>query len=305
MTILAPVNSRAKFSPALRDFMATHRISHTNLLSTNPKTEKSEVQTYILHLAPADTSGFNVCPNAKNCKAICLNFAGNPVYMQAKQAARIRRTHAFYAEQTLFMQTLIASILHNINRQPNTEPVAIRLNGTSDICWENVAFYVDRDFERLLQIKFGLAGQFYGLWDNIFDLFNYAQRMLNRRLVWFYDYTKLSRDWDKCAKLGYHLTFSYDGWDNQTNLRIAKRALEAGVNVAAAFNIKRGDVLPLYVSAGLFSPDWHGRVFNVYDGDKSDFRPSDPTGGNIIGLRFKLPHGLPYSAADRERFCIA
>ena len=305
MPILSPVNPRAKFPATLRDFMNSHNISHTNLLSTNPKTEKSEVQTYTLHFAPAETSGFNVCPNARNCKAICLNFAGNPVYMQAKQQARIRRTRAFYADTNSFMQTLVASIAHHVTRQPNTEPIAIRLNGTSDICWENVAFSVDRDFERLLQVKFGFAGQFYGLWDNIFDLFRHAERMLNRRLVWFYDYTKLSRDWEKCARLGYHLTFSFDGWDNPTNLRIAKRAIEAGVNVAAAFNLKRKSTLPVYIDASQFSPDWQSRVLNVYDGDLSDFRPNDPIGGNIIGLRFKLPHGTPYTAADKSKFCIA
>jgi hypothetical protein len=298
MTILAPINARAKFPATLRDFMNAHNISHTNILSTNPKTEKSEVQTYILHLAPADTSGFNVCPNAKNCKAICLNFAGNPVYMEAKQAARIRRTQAFYVNSDRFMQTLVAAIAYNINRQPNTEPIAIRLNGTSDICWENIPFTVDREFERLLHVKFGLQGRFHGLWKSIFHFFNYAQKVMGRRLVWFYDYTKLSRDWEHCQTIGYHLTFSFDGWDNQTNLRLAKRAIEAGVNIAAAFNIKKGHNLPTVV-------DFMGRDLLIYDGDSSDFRPADPHGPVIIGLRFKLPHGTPYTEADRKRFCIA
>lgn len=298
MTILPPVNPRAKFPATLRDFMNAHNISHTNILSTNPKTDKSEVQTYILHLAPADTSGFNVCPNARNCKAICLNFAGNPVYMQAKQAARIRRTHALYDDQTLFIQTIVASIAYQLNRQPQTEPIAIRLNGTSDIAWENKPFTIDADFSRLLNVKFGLEGCFTGEWENIFALFKHAENMMGRRLVWFYDYTKLSRNWKYCERLNYHLTFSFDGWDNQTNLRIAKRALDNGVNVAAAFNVKRGQSLPTVA-------DFMGRELLIHDGDSSDFRPNDPHGPVIVGLRFKLPHGLPYSAADRERFCLA
>ena len=51
------------------------------LLSTgNPKVLKGIKQgynTYILHLAPADLSGFNTCPKATaGCKAACLNTAG-------------------------------------------------------------------------------------------------------------------------------------------------------------------------------------------------------------------------------------
>jgi len=52
-----------------------------NLLSTgNPKILKglkSGYNTYILHLAPADLSGYNTCPKATaGCKSACLNTAG-------------------------------------------------------------------------------------------------------------------------------------------------------------------------------------------------------------------------------------
>ena len=51
------------------------------LLSTgNPKILKGLAQgfnTYILHLAPAEESGYNVCPKATiGCKNGCLNKAG-------------------------------------------------------------------------------------------------------------------------------------------------------------------------------------------------------------------------------------
>lgn len=304
MTILAPINSRAKLTETLRKFAADHAADFKTILSTNPKTDKSEIQTYILHLAPAETSGFNVCPNAQNCRKICLHFAGNPVYMNAKQAARIRRTQAFYADRNGFMQTIVAAIAHNINKQPNSEPIAIRLNGTSDICWENVSFTVDKEFSRLLNVKFGIPGDYVKEWANIFELFNYAQTVLNRRLVWFYDYTKLSRNWAKCAELGYHLTFSFDGWDNQINLRIAKNALNSGVNVAAAFMVKRGKQLPTLAEVTTILGGDNLTFLPVYDGDLSDFRPADPVGGHIIGLRFKLPHGIKYSDADKAAFCM-
>lgn len=301
--ILTAANSRAKMTAALQAFSASSGIKHTNILSTNPKTEKSATQTYILHLAPAETSGFNVCPNAQNCKKICLHFAGNPVYMQAKQAARIRRTQALYIAPHEFMQTLVAAILHNVNKQPNAEPVAIRLNGTSDICWENIEFNVSAEFSRLLNVKFGVPGDYSGQW-NIFALFQTMQTNIGRRLVWFYDYTKLSRNWAKCAQLDYHLTFSFDGWNNATNLRLAKRALENGVNVAAAFNIKKGKTLPTLADVSAIVGGKNLSFLPVCDGDLTDFRPSDPTGGHIIGLRFKLPHGIAYTDAEKSAFCM-
>jgi hypothetical protein len=43
----------------------------------------------------------------------------------------------------------------------------------------------------------------------------------------------------------------------------------------------------------------------VYDGDLSDYRPNDPPGGQIIGLRFKLPRSTQYDANDTAKFCLA
>lgn len=303
------INSRAKLPADLRRFCEAFNITPKNILSTNPKTEKNKVQTYILHLAPAETSGVNVCPNAQNCKAICLHFAGNPVYMNAKQAARIRRTQALHNDQQRFIELLVCAIADKIRQR--SETIAIRLNGTSDICWENLRFKVSPEFSRLLNVKYGLEGNFaiINSWSNIFELFNHASNMAGRQLVKFYDYTKLSRNWKYCQDLGYHLTFSFDGWDNALNLKIARRALLAGVNVAAAFNIKRGGKLPDCIDATPFnlpeSATFTGHVLAVIDGDLTDYRPSDAPGGHIVGLRFKRPHGAPYTAQDVHRFCIA
>jgi hypothetical protein len=127
--------------------------------------------------------------------------------------------------------------------------------------------------------------------------------------ITFYDYTKVKHNWAECQRLNYHLTFSFDGWDNKSNLAICRDALRAGVNVAAAFNLKRGQELPQYVDGSRFnflpSDKETGRVFAVLDGDLSDYRPGDKQCGYIIGLRFKLPHGLKYSEAEKMSFCIA
>jgi hypothetical protein len=309
------INSRAKLpadQSALRDF----KISYRTIFSVNPKTEKSKVQTYILHLAPADTSGVNVCPGAGNCKAICLHFAGNPVYMSAKQSARVRRTLAYVSDPSRFMRLLVCGILDKLNKHNKDaagignltgEPLAFRLNGTSDIVWENVDFEITAEFAQFCRVKFGRIlplGR-----RNIFEVFNFMRANTGENVA-FYDYTKVKHNWAECSRLNYHLTFSFDGWDNAANLKIAKSALAAGVNVAAAFNLKRGQSLPVEISAdGLDLPSsatFHpGSVLPVLDGDLTDYRPGDAQGGFIVGLRFKLPHGIKYTPEEKMAFCIA
>lgn len=299
------LNSRAKMPRDLAIFAKQYKISHRDLLSTNPKTEKSHVQTYILHLAPADISGVNVCPGAGNCRKICLHFAGNPVYMTNKQKARIRRTLSFTAENQRFVQILIMAILDKINKNPG-EPIAVRLNGTSDILWENVDLTITPEFSTFCRIKFGHQLPIGKC--NIFEIFNIIATNNGPRVI-FYDYTKVKRNWAECKRIGYHLTASFDGWNNAANLKICRDALKNGVNVAAAFNLKKGQDLPHYVDCTRFdflpTDKMTGRVFGVYDGDLSDFRPGDVGGGNIIGLRFKLPHGIKYTEAEKMAFCIA
>ena len=301
----ATINSRAKMPSDLAAITKHYKISYRDLLSTNPKTEKSKVQTYILHLAPHNISGVNVCPGAGNCAKICLHFAGNPVYMMAKQAARIRRTLAYVADPGRFMRLIVCAILDKLNRHEGEE-LAFRLNGTSDIIWENVDFEITPEFAQFCRIKFGRIlppGK-----RNVFEVFNFMRTNTGEQIT-FYDYTKVKHNWAECQRLNYHLTFSFDGWDNKSNLAICRDALRAGVNVAAAFNLKRGQELPQYVNGSRFnflpSDKETGRVFAVLDGDLSDYRPGDKQCGYIIGLRFKLPHGLKYSEAEKMSFCIA
>ena len=310
------INSRAKLPTDQAAILRDYKTSYRTIFSVNPKTEKSKVQTYILHFAPADTSGVNVCAGAGNCKAICLHFAGNPVYMNAKQAARIRRTLAYVSDPSRFMRLLACGILDKLNQHNKDakgignlagEPLAFRLNGTSDIVWENVDFDITPEFAQFCRIKFGRIlplGK-----RNIFEVFNWMRQNTGENVT-FYDYTKVRHNWAECSRLNYHLTFSFDGWDNAANLKIAKSALLAGVNLAAAFNLKRGQALPVEISAnGLDLPSsatFHpGAVLPVLDGDLTDYRPADPAIGAIIGLRFKLPHGINYSAAEKMAFCIA
>ena len=316
--MLAIINSRAKLPTDQKAIDREFKTNYRTIFSVNPKTEKSKVQTYILHLAPADTSGVNVCAGAGNCAKICLHFAGNPVYMNAKQAARIRRTLAYVSDPKRFMRLLVCGILDKLNKHNKNaagignlagEPLAFRLNGTSDIVWENVDFDITPAFAQFCRVKFGRIlplGK-----RNIFEVFNWMQQNTGENVT-FYDYTKVRHNWAECKRLNYHLTFSFDGWDNRANLKLCREAIEAGVNVAAAFNLKKKQDLPMYLNcAALFgqNPAYIGRVMYIQDGDLTDYRPADQSGGSmggsIIGLRFKLPHGIKYTQAEKMAFCIA
>jgi len=194
------------------------------LLSTaNPKIQKGTAKGYlsfILHLAPADLSGREVCPKrTRGCTDACLNTAGRGgMFKRGEttnviQKARIRKTEYFFNDREAFMEDLVTDIMKAVNyaRRKGLKPV-FRLNGTSDLSWEK---YPTR----------------YGA-DNIFDQFPTLQ---------FYDYTKVLGRKVKDIP-NYHLTFSAaDGNDSDV-----AEALLQGMSVATVF-----DKIP----AGVYSAD--------------------------------------------------
>ena len=226
------------------------------LLSTgNPKVLKGMSQgynTYILHLAPADLSGYETCAKrTAGCTAACLNTAGRGgMFKRGEntnviQQARIRKTKMFFENRVEFMATLVKDIELAIKQSKKMELVPVfRLNGTSDLAWEK--YEVVRN------------GQ---LFRNIFTAFPEVQ---------FYDYTKiLGRKIKEYSN--YQLTFSAaDGNDSDV-----LKALNEGLNVAVVFGIKK--TLPMPV-------DYLSRP--VFNGDESDLRFLDPK-GVIVGLYAK------------------
>lgn len=140
----------------------------------NPKTAKGEKKgflTFILHLAPARLSGYNVCPGASaGCTLACLNTAGRGRFDKI-QNARIRKTKMFFENRDEFLALMVKDIEAGIRAaaRENLIPV-FRPNGTSDIRWEN-----------------------YGI----------IEKFPN---VQFYDYTKLPNR--RGIPANYHLTFS-------------------------------------------------------------------------------------------------
>ncbi len=198
------------------------------MANQNSKTAKnSQFQNYlsaILHLAPFNLSGINVCPAAsKGCAMACLNTAGRGRFDNV-QEARIRKTKLFFGQRDLFFTMLLRDIdsLCRKAAKQNQIPV-LRLNGTSDIDWENIEVF---------------GGM------NIFDLYKDAQ---------FYDYTKrpdrvLNNDYPN-----YHLTFSM----SEVNETIAKRILKAGFNVATVFR----DIPEVYQGFKVLNGDDHDLRF--------------------------------------------
>jgi hypothetical protein len=299
---------RVKLPADLSQFAKEWKLSPKSLLSVNPKTEKSlkagDPQTYILHLSPASTSGRNLCPGAGNCAKICLHFAGNPVYMKGKGAARIRRSQAFSANPQAFLEVLALAIIDKRSPQSPSDRMAVRLNGTSDIKWEEIPFLVTFELSQYIARKYSYCAE-PRLYSSILEFFMHNFPIS----IQFYDYTKVYHNWDECSRLNYHLTVSYDGGDNAANLKLCRVALLRRLNIAAAFNLKRGQSLPQDIKVDRLNlPSaytWTGGVLPVVDGDLSDYRPSDPQAGVIVGLRFKLPHGAPWSEAEKAAFCIA
>jgi len=226
------------------------------LLSTgNPKVLKGLSQgynTYILHLAPANISGYEVCPKrTKGCTDACLNLAGRGgMFKRGEvtnviQEARKRKTKMFFENRAEFMRLLVADIELAIkqSKRLGLTPV-FRLNGTSDLSWEKYP-----------AIRKGQV------FSNIFEAFSEVQ---------FYDYTKILGR--RVAGIdNYSLTFSAaDG--NELDVY---RAISQGYNVAVVFGIKKTEPMPEY---------YLGRP--VFNGDESDLRFLDPK-GVVVGLYAK------------------
>ena len=177
-------------------------------IDANAKTikgQKKGYQTAILYLAPAKLSGYEVCPmRSKGCTDACLNTAGRG-RMDNTQNARIRKTKAFMTQRADFMVALVKEIEAHIRRAGRKDLIpVVRLNGTSDVPWENISF------------KQGGKK-----WKNIMERFPKIQ---------FYDYTK--RPSRPNAPKNYHLTFSL-AEDNDDN---ARQALKNKMNVAVVFD---------------------------------------------------------------------
>ena len=179
-------------------------------IDSNAKTVKGQKKgfiTGILYLAPYKLAGINLCPMAEiaQCHKSCLNTSGRGAFTST-QIARINKTKKYHTDKNLFMLQVIKDIKALIRKADRMDLTPIvRLNGTSDIRFENVKItYNDIDYP------------------NIMAIFSTIQ---------FYDYTKIANR--KNIPSNYDLTFSYS--DVKSYDSFVKLAIEKKERIAVVF----------------------------------------------------------------------
>jgi hypothetical protein len=142
--------------------------------------------TYILYLAPARMSGYEVCPmRTDECTNACLNESGHnkiDIKKNVINNARIKKTKLFFEDREFFMGWLIYEITkEKVKAEKAGMTFSVRLNGTSDL--DPTTFKLDNK--------------------NILEWFSDTP---------FYDYTKVSKRFKLLETYpNYDLTFSYSG----------------------------------------------------------------------------------------------
>jgi len=174
-------------------------------VDTNAKTIKGQalmVKTAILYLAPSDLSGTNVCAMAlmAGCIGPCLFTAGRAGMFASILASRLRKTLFWLQHPERFLAQLDKEITR-LKAKVAAEgyQLVIRLNGTSDIRWEN-----------------------YGIIQKHPD-------------VQFYDYTKLPNR--KNVPANYDLTYSYSG--TAAFAPYVAQAVARGERIAVVFRSRK------------------------------------------------------------------
>ena len=178
-----------------------NRLNKPNFLSLeSTKTKKGEKYNYmtgILYLAPAKITGFNFCVNYKNCFFDCLFNSGRGKFKNVTRA-RIIKSLCFLYDRNQFIKQIDKDILRLYKKATKKGfNFAVRLNGTSDL---NIQYY----------------------FKDILKKYSYIQ---------FYDYTKVFSYIKNKSFDNYHLTFSYDGSNFDTCLKV----LNLGFNVSIVF----------------------------------------------------------------------
>ena len=215
-------------------------------IDTNAKTIKGEqygIKTAILYLMPAEQGGTQLCPMAKTagCEKACLFTAGRGA-MNSVMLSRLRKTLYFNQYRDQFMLQLQNELIRErAKAKRKGYKLIVRLNGTSDIRWENEPI--------------GHA---------------YANIMQALPDIQFYDYTKIANR--KGVPANYDLTFSYSGVEAYQPF-VAK-AVANGDRIAVVFRDRA------IVNAMLANGDTFLGL-PVVDGDNSDVRHLDPKGAVV------------------------
>lgn len=240
------VKVQLSYTKAIRDL----GIAYLGNYSQSAKmvySEKAGTITYCLYLAPANMSGYEVCPCSEFCRKFCLNGSGrnkadiitNGEEESRINKSRIKKTRLFFENKDLFMKLMICEINRSYNyAKKHNFDFAVRLNGTSDISPEDFVY----------------NGK------NILELYPEIQ---------FYDYTKVYNRIGLIDKYpNYDLTYSYNGH----NWGCCEHFLKRGGKVAVVF--ENQEYLPMAFKG-----------YPVWDANGYDMRYKDPA-RHIMGLHY-------------------
>jgi len=286
-----------KHTHTFKAFQTKHNLSYSNFFTfTNPKVLKnekiSEIPTAILMLMNTPKA----CPAAGSCREVCLITSGNPIYLDNKIKCRIRRNNAFINDYSIFLRYLVVNCFRHYSKNRSVEKVGFRLNGVSDYSWENFSVKLTSEDTDYIQKAFNIYIEpirYGSVIEAVQKAIDLNDNSLIKNSVQFYDYSKnIFRDFKKIKALNYHITLSHG-----SKYDTFSKALELGLNYAAAFNLKKSQQLPTKF-------EYKGIKLNVIDGDITDFRPLDNNNKtNIVGLHFKIV--VNKDNAKKLDFCIA
>lgn len=186
------------------------------------KGEKYRVLTGIQYLSAHKLSGLNLCAMADiaGCSEPCLRSAGRGA-MNSTQMSRLRKTlfmQQYWEEYLAMLQKEVQRFAYYCDAREYTP--AIRLNGTSDIRWENK------------------------IWDYMVSTSHWFG-------VRWYDYTKEVNRIIPDPKI-YDLTFSYSG--KPQFRRFVDKAKAMGMRIAVVFRYQK-DIPEVFEGMQTFDGD--------------------------------------------------
>lgn len=245
--------------PLINTNMTTYTKPSKLFGTANAKTIKGEklgFTTFIIYLSPhkANSMGKNLCAGAsRGCIASCLYTSGRAGIFESIPKARLNKTEYFLANREGFMAQAYKEIAAGY--KAHGKAMCVRMNGTSDIPWENI-------------------------------LHEGKSLMAHFPDVQFYDYTKVFNRLLNELPENYHLTFSVsEDAFNQIN---AMTALHMGFNIAMVFDTKRNQPLPeTYKGFKVVDGDEHDLTFIREKGTIIGLRAKGDARKDTSGFVFK------------------
>jgi hypothetical protein len=173
-------------------------LAYVGMVNNSAKHEKAyhyNEMVYTIYLAPAKSSGYEVCPGrTAECTAACLNMSGRNIMDVGREVingSRIKKTKLIFEEKEFITRWIIDEITAaKAKAEKQGFRFSVRLNNTSDISPED--FYITDNGVRL----------------NLLEIFSDVQ---------FYDYSKISSRIHLMNKYdNYDITYSFNGhnWES-------------------------------------------------------------------------------------------